>query len=306
MIEPERDAPDLEDLAAYLDGRLSDELKARVEDRLARDEEYYEVFVENVRFQQEEQSRQQREGGGGEVVAPAVWWRSRRVAAAAAGPAAAAGALVAAIGLPQLMHGPSTEAWVAQLDARAVIGSGDDWDVQEWSTLRGDPGVEDPDLERRRQLAFRIGTHTVDLTVALAAGNRDAAGRHAARLEKRTEHLSLARYYAELQGRIEAEPIDALRAQAADLEAALKEALAGTVARRYALGRWNEAGRLAALAGDAEVLRGLYPWRRLARGIEEIEPDLERLEKALEPQSPDFAAAKDAFSEIADKLAGRG
>ena len=45
MIEPVRDSPDLEDLAAYLDGRLSNELKARVEERLARDEDYYEIFL---------------------------------------------------------------------------------------------------------------------------------------------------------------------------------------------------------------------------------------------------------------------
>ena len=70
-------APDLEDLAAFVDGRLSGERKARVEKRLLRDEGYYEVFLETVRFQQE----QGQEGDRVAAVVPIARWRSWRVAA---------------------------------------------------------------------------------------------------------------------------------------------------------------------------------------------------------------------------------
>ena len=47
----ESQAADLEELAAFIDGRLSGERKARVEERLLRDEDYYEIYLETVQFQ---------------------------------------------------------------------------------------------------------------------------------------------------------------------------------------------------------------------------------------------------------------
>ncbi len=295
MTDPERDAPDLEDLAAYLDGRLADELKARVEERLLRDEDYYEVFTESLRFQEE-----QAEETGGEVVTPAVWWRSWKTMA----PLAVAAALVAALGLPRLMLGPPTGELLKRLDVGAVVAAGDEWADPGWPRLRGDSRS---DLEPE-QRAFRIGTRTVDLQVALVAGDRAAASLAAAQLDQWADDDFLVPIgaYADLRARINGGEPDALKIQAADLEDHLAEGLEDAAGRRYALGRWNETGRLAALAGDAEVLAGIWRRRRVARGIEKIEPQLERLEDALEQPAPNFAAAAAAFSEIADALAGRG
>ncbi len=300
MTEPERDAPDLEDLAAYLDGRLSGERRTRVEERLLRDEDYHEVFLESVQSLHE---HGQAEEVGGEVVEPAVWWRSRRVATIA--PLAAAATLVAVIGGPRLMLGPTTSTWVAQLNEQAVVDSGEQWDDPGWRRSRGGP---DPDRLEREQRAFRIGTHSVDLQVALAAEARIAAMRAATQLETLISEdlLLLSGAYANLRGKIDGGDLDALKVRAAELEEYLEEGFEDTAGDRYLLGRWNEAGRLAALAGDAEVLTGIWRRWRVARGIDQIAPQLEQLEAVVEQPDPDFEAAEEAFSGIARALAGRG
>ena len=43
-------APDLEELAAYVDGGLDVAERRAVEERLIRDEGYYEVYLETLRF----------------------------------------------------------------------------------------------------------------------------------------------------------------------------------------------------------------------------------------------------------------
>ncbi len=304
IIELDRETPDLEDLAAYLDGRLSKERRALVEERLANDEDYYEIFLENVRFLEEEQSRQRRSGG--EVVAPAVWWRSRRVA----GPAAAAAVLVAAIGLPRLLPGPPIGDLVTRLNAQAIVDSDDDWYSPGWDNLRGGSGPEPVTLDpkQRQEIAFRIGSHTVHLAVALKAGNGEDAAHLAAKLvdfliRGDDPLFFLSAEAADLRAQIVAGDLPGATARAARLETRLEEMLKEEEGRRYALGRWNEAGRLAALTGNAEVLADVRG-RRVARGIEEIEPFLEDLEAALDPTPPDFVAAQKAFSEIARALAG--
>ncbi len=308
MIELERDAPDLEDLAAYLDGRLSGERKSRVEERLARDEDYYEVFLESVRSLQD-CGRGEAAGEGGVVVRPAAWWQSWRAIA----PLAMAATLVAAVGLARLMRGPSMNEWVTRLDAKAVTNSGDLWDDPDWKRSRGgsDPG-SDPDLRRRQEVAFRIGTRTVDLRVALAAEDRSAARRAAADLEKLTgagDFFPLSGPFAELRELIDGEELGALSARASELESHLADGFEDRPEEdRYRLGAWNEAGRLAALAHDAEVLAAIFRDRRIAQEIERIAPHLDEIEAVVEadPGKQDFKAAATAFSQIARALAGRG
>ncbi len=313
MIELERDAPDLEDLAAYLDGRLSAERRAQVEERLLHDEDYYDVFTENVQFLQQHGQQEQAAAGGGEVVAPAAWWRSSKVIAALAVPAAIAATLVVAVSLPRLMLGPTIDDWVARLDAKAVTSSKDLWHDPDWQRPRGGSGSTpvQPDLRRQQELAFRIGTRTVDLQVALAAGDRTVARGAATQLKQWTGDsfylLPYRQAWAELMERIDVEDPSALRAEVAELERHLAEqGFEGGPADRYKLGKWNEAGRLAALAKDAKVLAGIWRRQQIARGIPEIANHLGALEAVLEQPELDFAAAEATFSEIADALAGRG
>ncbi len=303
MIELERNAPDLEDLAAYLDGRLSAEHKARVEERLARDEDYYEVFLESARFQEEQAAA----GDDAEVVAPAAWWRSWATIV----PAAIAAALLAAVGLPRLVLGPSTDVLAERLDPASVTGI-KNWYLPGWKTNRGDsdPTSAEVDPRRQRELAFRLGSHTIHLRIALAAEDRSAAKRAARQIERRTEEhdvlISYSATYEAFRNSLEDEEIEALRLQARELETTLAKSIADVQgADRYALGQWNEVGRLAALAGDDKVLAGVWRRRWAATRIAGNKPHLETLGNALDQPDPDFEAAAQAFSDIARALAGR-
>ncbi len=307
MIELERNAPDLEDLAAYLDGRLSDERRTQVEERLLRDEDYYDVFMETVRYREEQGQAE----GGGEVVAPAVWWRKWKGVA----PLAVAATLVAAVGLRSFMLTPSTGELMARLDVAEIVDQ-EDWSKPGWPVLRSIPDLES------EQRAFRIGTRTVDLRIALAAGDENAASlaNRLGILTGNDESLTQFREpYMALREEIGSGKLDASRRKAAELEQLLAEGLEGTA--KYELGKWNEIGRLGALTGDAEVLRDLWRQRRVADGIADIQPQYQTLEELLEPlqmtileriksyDSPeteiDFATAEEAFRGIAKALADR-
>ena len=104
-----------------------------------------------------------------------------------------------------------------------------------------------------------------------------------------------------------ARPSTALRAATGgQVEEYLEQGFEGALAASYALGAWNEAGRLAALSRNAEVLAGIWRRRRVAAGVTEIAPHVETLAKALDRPTPDFGSAEQAFSEIAWEMAGRG
>lgn len=313
MIEPGHDTPDLEDLAAYFDGRLSAERRAQVEERLVRDEDYYDVFLENVHALQEKAD--ERDGGEVELAAGRRPWRVAAEVATVAGPLAVAAALVAAIGLSLLRgRGPSTGEWVARLDATAVVGWGKLWDDPSWERSRsGGPEVS---LLTPEQLAFRIGTRTVDLRVALAGDDLLAVKRASTQLatltNARIDLLLFSSGYEDLTQRIDSDPLVDLTTKTADLEAYLAEALEDSPeAGNYHLGQWNEAGRLAALSSDAEVLAGVF--RRKDRSLplsanDKIAPHLAKIEAVVEKTEPgaeDFKAAAVAFSEIARAMAGR-
>lgn len=307
MIERESDAPDLEDLAAYVDGRLSGERKAQVEERLARDEDYYDVFMENVHFLQEQSQQEQAEEGGGEVVAPAAWWRSWRVVA----PLVVAATLVAAIGLGRLSRGPATAEWVARLDAVEIVGL-KYWDHPGWTTTRGAPVSPDVRQRELEQTAFRLGARTIDLQVALSARSREEAeiqARRLAILADNDDHLlGMGLIYRELEKSLEdGQDFQALEQRAVDAEAFLKESLGEPAARRFDLGTWMEAGRLAARAGNYEVLAGIVRRGHLARPIDEIQTQLDALERLLdqpELDATDFETAASTFGEIAKALGG--
>ena len=303
MIELERDAPDLEDLAAYLDGRLSEERRSAVEARLLRDEDYYEVYLETVQFLEQERDAPLATEGGGEVVTPAAWRRSLRYMA----PIAVAATVVAVLGVWRWMVGPPVEEWITQLDATKIVNQ-EEWDDPRWRRTRS--GNPQPNRLTPEQLAFRVGTHTVALRIALAAGDPQAAigpiGQLDNLLADSETLFPFSSDYGDLLSRIEDGDMDRLTADAARLEASLKEFLEGSEAQRYALGQWNEAGRLAALAGDADVLADVFRNRREALNIMGIEQHLGDLEAIVEsePGEQAFQAAEQAFSEIAHALAG--
>ncbi len=305
MIDIENDVPDLEDLAAYLDGRLSNERRAQVEERLARDEDYYDVFMETVRFQEEQGQAED----GGKVITPA-WWQNWKSIA----PMAVAATLVLTIGL-QSLSPSSPVALAGRLNPEAVVNSGVDWDLLGWWTRRGlENTAPSPDLLEEQQHAFRIGTRIADLQIALAAEDRETARDVAAELIELTRKVLVlsffSDYYVDLRRAVtDGAEIDTLRKEAKNLEKQVVDMLDGPLAERFDLGAWNEVGRLAALSNDAKVLRKIWKRRNLAQDDiqEKIEPHYLALQQALESEENiDFRAAEVAFQKIARDFAGLG
>ncbi len=293
----ESHAPDLEDLAAFVDGRLSGERKERVEERLLRDEDYYEVFLATVGFREEQDREQQgREEERGPAAPVAISrWRSWHVAA----PLAAAAVLAIAVGVLR----PAGDL-AAALDAPAIVAR-ETWADTGWSVTRsGGPGPSGLEPE---ELAFRLGARTIDLRVALAGDDRQAAERFAAQAagwsgDPDQFHLfHLVPGYQHLGERIADGETEALLDLARQAEELLAESLEGAEAQRFALGRWAEAGRLAALSGDAGALDQVLRRDPGSRRVAAIGSQVERLEEPdLEP-----AVAEEAFRGILRALAGR-
>lgn len=290
---------DLETLAAFLDGRLSGEEKARVEERLLRDERYYEIFLETVHF------REENEAAGGAVPVPFPGRRIWRIAV----PLAAAALLAVAIGF-LLVAGRRTSSgeWVAALDASAIVAR-DGWDDPGWSRLRS------ANITKGRysseELAFRLGVRAVDLRVALMARNEDASKRLAAVLEQLADAADLfpvALAYEDLSGRLVGAEPETLLAQAAEMERLLFASFeeSSPEGRRLVLGAWSEAGRLAALSHDEKALGRVFredPGLASIDGMAGEIEDLKTLREARGLGEEDFDEALGAFQKIVIALA---
>lgn len=243
--------PSPEVLAAFVDGRLSGEERRGVVAHLDACPDCYEVFAETVRFQGEEEPR-------GQVLRPPHFAAKRWL-----GWAAAAAAVVAvAIALPILRmeserpvhtvrNGGPPALSAAELVAELPDG-GDGtpapasavWDG--WPEGLGFAG----DLDRGRA-SFRAGVRLLDLSVAARDGHAGAAERA---LDGLAEVLERSGAAAELRDELgtarrdlEDRDFEALGTTAAGLEAGAEELLDPS---RLAFGKWAEAGRLAAMAGD--------------------------------------------------------
>ncbi len=234
---------DLEELAAFIDGRLVGERKAQVEARLLRDEDYYDLFLETVRLQ-EEQAREERP--------PEV--RGVRWQRFAAPLAAAAIFTFLAIGLLRLR----ADDWAAHLDPAAVVVGGESWDDPGWSRPRSADPVAGQYLPE--QLAFRLGARTVDLRIALAAGDRASANRlgtQCAELARAAALLTAAAACDRVVQAAEQTASPVLEAAAAEAETLLKDSFSrgAPEARHFAFGQWAEAARLAAHSCDQGALQ---------------------------------------------------
>jgi len=294
----EHQSADLEELAAFIDGRLSGERKARVEERLLRDEDYYEIFLDTVRF------RQKHEAGRVAVPVPIGRWRSWRLAA----PLAAAALLMISINFMDLGGKASIGEWVAQLDPAAIVAQ-EGWVDPGWSRLRTATIPEG--RYRPEQLAFRLGVRAVELRVALTARDREQATRLAAMLEQLAEAadlLAVSSAYRDLQGQLESVEPGALGAQVAEIERWLSESFEeGPLEARFALGAWSEAGRLAARSHDPGALLHVFREDPGIGSVDEIATEIETLETLLDRSDlgiKDFDDAVAAFQKIVIALAG--
>lgn len=284
---------DAELIAAFIDKKLSGEERQAFMERLDKEEALYEVFVETVRF------RDQESGRGAEVVEHLAGRRRWFVPAAAA-------ALLALAVTPLLIRNLSSKSYAEALvaDGRLDEHLGEGWYEQGWSEMRGvQPGRDEVET------AFRLGVRVVDLEVALRTGNLGDAliliGRIHFQLGEVDLSGPLRSSYSELQQRIEAgEGADSALALAETAETYVGDYLSGGD-RFYQLGKWAEAGNLAARSGNRHLL-GSRPFVEMLDEFrrhvwtERIDGDLARLSKTLgiAPEELDLLELEEAFVSI--------
>ncbi len=284
-IEPR----DLELVAALADGRLRGSERARALERIEADEALREVLVDLLRLGEEEAR-----AAGGEVTP------FRRLGRGGARrwllPALAAAGLAAVAIVWRLPDGGSGTFAVARLgDELAAPGLGErlapGWYEQGWSVTRGPaPEAEAPGAV----IPFRVGVRAMDLEAALQAGRGEDAEVLTRRLEALLAAVELSepqrQAYVEARSAL-AGPAGAERAlELARLADRLSSDHPGFDAGTYRLGKWAEAGRLAALAGNDRLLLS-RTFRRGAEQALELGPGapsgplLARLREALDPDS---------------------
>ncbi len=238
---------DVEELAAFIDGRLKGEARTRVVRLLTESKEVYEVFAETLRFKAEAGAH------GARVIRLPRWRRAPLVPLAAA--AALALFLVPDrwLGAPQ-REAPSGAKLVGELslspDAAAMLQA--DWDRHPWSVTRG--GAE---RLGEPELAFRLGMRSADLAAALRLSDYSTGQRLAEEIVELLEGVEfsqpVASRYLDLRARLEeGEPAQSLLGIAEEAEGSLARLLKSP---RFDLGRWCAAALLAIRLEDPDLFR---------------------------------------------------
>ncbi len=265
--------PSVEDIAAFLDRRLSREDRARVIAHLADCGDCYEVFAESVQFQIEEGEEDEDDEEGKKIAAetsapiapllrfpeiptpaaPVIPLKKKEIATWIA--AVAAVAVISAGGvsvkiflnstMPELTTAAMVDAKVLSDKRVAVDGFWDPW------VTRGTEDEGSGLMSTAHETL--LGAHAVDLSLSLRRNDRDRALNDLAFINGHMSELLFwpdqTQAYKEIQRRIYegAAPKDFLR-RAEEVEATLpvKEA------PYFALGKWTEAGRLSAVAENPD------------------------------------------------------
>ena len=256
---------DLEDLAAFADGRLTGAERERAVEHLADCERCYEVLAEVMQIQEEEegdedevseQSPTADDPTDDEPLAEVVVHPSSRPWLWPTAGVAAAAALIVMVAAPLVRD-----------DRRPPPAAG--WDEHPWIILRSGPQEVEPEA-----LAFRLGVWSIDLEVALEATRTDRAEgiseliqHYAAGLEQSTD---VRERLEDLRARLQADVPPAKLARQARRVAGLLEDLA-MPPPYFELGRWVEEGRAAALVGDRSFFESRDTDRFLQR-MKSFEP----------------------------------
>ncbi len=244
--------PDLEDLAALMDGRLAAESSAAIRQHISRCDDCYEVFSEALHLLQEAEPQGEPEPRQTPIPFPARI--HRRWAVVAALVAAAALALGGGEILYRLFSSPAAFR-VDQISATLGLTQGA---KSPWTgDSRGETGGE-----RVPQTAwsFRLGVELVNLQVSLDADDGVRAADAAAQINILLDTLhampqTTKDFYIRLADR---KPTAGHRARDSAPQAAKLAdlAFAGTVEEPYfELGKWSEAGWLAASTRRSNLFR---------------------------------------------------
>lgn len=249
---------DLELMAAFIEGRLSGEERARAVKLLAESDDALELFANAL--------RQQQETADVKVVpiSTARRWRTWRTLV----PLAAA-AVLAIVMVPRLA-GRRTPAVFANQYAMELsqdphfAGLRDGWEHRTWSVTRGvpsgAPGTRPTGSAAESKLAFRLGARSVDLQVALRRGDTALAdgltGEVVQTLSGVAFSESVQAHYSELKSRVATDTPARLIDRASDVEHELRDLLGSPPS--FSFGQWVAAAELAARAHDASFFESTY------------------------------------------------
>jgi hypothetical protein len=294
--------PTSEALAAFVDQALPPRERDRIVAHLAGCDDCYAVVAEAMHTVDELAAA---EGTAGETAEEAdpdpapgrgEPGRVRRLRPAVLVGLPLAAAVILAVGLwPRL--GGATVPPAAELAARLAAGGAlaslpGAWSEHGWvPTLRG----HEVPVGSCGRPAFCLGVVSVDLAAALAAGAPEAArlADHSATLLAASIEFSddLVGRYRDLAGELAgpAPDLPAARAAAAAIDADVAALLLDAERADHALGRWAEAGRLAAAGGDRGFFAAGSPYVRFGRRLD--------LGKVPPP-------ARDSTAAVRDLLAG--
>ena len=237
------DLRDQELIAAFIDQRLSEEEREAFMQRLDEDEELYEVFAETVRLHDQEADR------------PATVIAHPRSRARWPVPVVVAAVLVLALATALLLRGLADQRYAESLVASGQLAPppGDAWHEPSWAVTRGiSGGLPEADA------AFRTGVRALDLEVALRLGFGEDAIILVRQLEFTLGEIdfsqALQASYDELRAQLEAGTRGAGPLELAESSNDLFVEQFPDLAPAYRLGRWAEAGRLAAQSGNRKLL----------------------------------------------------
>ena len=269
---------DLEELAAFIDGRLAGDRKAAVERRLVLDDDYYELYREAASLADEQRAEEGSTAAVIEHPQPAaadsagpkrrVWWLPAAALAAAA---------IAAIWLLPSMSDRSFDSGqvIAELSGAGTMAErfgGELWSSVGWSVHRSAAAESLPRLSNE-QRAFRLGVRTVDLTVALRSGDQREAAALAFQIEALLEldEFAIAEQaaFAGLRRTLQAGR-QVAQQEAAQAEHFLRDNLTEAERAHFETGQWAELGRLAARS-RTEGLFHSREWRAHLDRVERME-----------------------------------
>ena len=296
--------PSLEDLAAFLEGKLSGDERARIVAHLADCPDCYEVFAEAARFEllEEEEEEKRKDVAAAPIEVPrepveepppskVIPFPSRPIFRWVSSIAAALAMVAVGISLYQQRY------TIPELSAQELVSPGlaQDEFWSQWTNR----GIEDNIGIESTPHEFLLGAHLVDFRLSLARKNEpgmdDALARingHLAELSPRADEQ--AKFYAAArvqlsQGQL---PKD-FPQQAERMEASLRR-------EEYPylpLGKWAEAGRLSALNQspdffqDPENQKFLQSFlhhelRNLEAEAPEVATNLGKIQDALATSAP--------------------
>ncbi len=253
---------DLETLAAFIEGRLPEADRRRVEERLAKDEDYYEVYSETLETLEE--LKNEPAASMPSPVAPATGRRNWVTAMPLAATAIlATGTTLIMWVMPRYSLGPVDPTGLSPL----VIGASA-WQIDSLDpTMRS--GNEPPLLDFDSvALGVHLGAHYVDLRVALETDNPKVAESSARQLSAETRadlrfpeagasleelHKSLLDLKSETP--LAPEDRDRWLEVLAEQNKTFEETFRLADIQTYRLGKWMESSRLAALGQDEAQVR---------------------------------------------------